>query len=109
VSHTVRVVCRAGIADGFGLAGVKTLVASSGAEAAAWLARLRQEPEVGVVLLEEALLAGLPERSLRDLERELLPILVTFPGPRREEVPPSGEQRIVEILRRAIGYRVRLP
>jgi V/A-type H+-transporting ATPase subunit F len=109
VSHRLRVVCRAGVADGFELAGVRTLVASSGTEAAAWLARLREEAEVGVVFLEQELLAALPERARRDLERATLPIVVPFPSPRREEAPPSAEDRVLEILRRAVGYRVRLP
>lgn len=107
MNRGVRVVCRPSLRDGFGLAGLAALSAADGGQAATLLARLADDPEVGVVLVEEALFDALPEATREALERRALPVVIPFPGPRREEAP-APEARLVELLRRAIGYRVRL-
>ena len=107
MSHTLRVVCRPAVCDGFALAGVHALPAVDGIEAAALLGRLIDHPELGVVLVEEVLYRALP-RELHDaLERRALPVVVPFPGP-RSGVRRSAEAELVNLLRDAIGYRVRL-
>jgi vacuolar-type H+-ATPase subunit F/Vma7 len=82
MTHTLRVVCRPVVCDGFALAGVPSLPAVDGTEAAALLGRLVEQAELGVVLVEEVLYRALP-RELHDaLERRALPVVVPFPGPR---------------------------
>lgn len=107
MSHAVRVLCRPAVAHGFALAGVPALAVAGAAEAADGLARLARQPEVGVVLVEEELWAGLPEGARHRLEREPLPVVVPFPGPAWVEREEPGAY-VLELLRRAIGYRVRL-
>jgi vacuolar-type H+-ATPase subunit F/Vma7 len=107
VTHVVRVVCRPALVEGFALAGVSSLSASDGEEAAARIARLLRQSEVGVLLVEEGLYAALPDDTRRTLDQEPLPIVVPFPGPTWAEREPA-EAYVVELLRRAIGYRVRL-
>ena len=107
MTHTLRVVCRPAIQDGFSLAGVNSIPAVDSVEAAAVLTGLADQPELGVLLVEEELYRGLPD-PLRDrLERGPLPVVVPFPGPRRGE-RATAEAALVELLKRAIGYRVRL-
>lgn len=107
MTHTIRVVCRPATRDGFALAGVQSLSAVDGTEAAAVLGRLIERPEPGVVLVEEILYRALP-RELHDaIERRALPVVVPFPGP-RTGARPSVETELVELLREAIGYRVHL-
>ena len=107
MSHTLRVVCRPAVCDGFALAGVRALPAVDGTEAAATLARLIEQPELGVVLVEEVLYRALPRERHDALERRALPVVVPFPGP-RAGARPSAEVELVNLLRDAIGYRVRL-
>lgn len=107
MTHTLRVVCQPSIAEGFSLAGVHSVSANDATEAAAVLKRLVNRPEVGVLLVEDELYSGLPESVRENLERCALPVVVPFPGPRRGE-SPSAEEILVETLRRAIGYRLRL-
>lgn len=107
MTHTLRVVCRPVIGDGFALAGVHSLPAVDGTEAAALLGRLIEDPELGVVLVEEVLYRALPRELLEVLERRALPVVVPFPGP-RAGARPSAEAELVNLLREAIGYRVRL-
>lgn len=107
MSHLLRVVCRPAIRDGFALAGVGVVPAADGTEAAAVLEGLVGRPETGVILIEDALYGALSEELRSALEDRPLPIVVPFPGPARAERPPP-ETELVEMLRRAIGYRVRL-
>jgi vacuolar-type H+-ATPase subunit F/Vma7 len=71
------------------------------------LGTLGREPEVGVVLIEEDLHAALPAPLRRELARRVLPLIVPFPAPRWAEMP-EAEAFVAELLRQAIGYRVRL-
>jgi vacuolar-type H+-ATPase subunit F/Vma7 len=103
----LRVVCRPTLRDGFSLAGVHAIPADDAVEAAALLPDLVDQPELGVLLVEDELFFGLPEPFRQSLERRALPVVVPFPGPRRGE-RPSAQAMLVELLQRAIGYRVRL-
>jgi vacuolar-type H+-ATPase subunit F/Vma7 len=107
MTHTLRVVCRPSVCDGFALAGVHALGATDATEAAAVLRELAAQPEPGVIFVEEALYRGLPETLRTTLERRAVPVVVPFPGP-RGEARPSIENELVEMLRTAIGHRVRL-
>jgi len=107
MTHTVCVVCRPVVRDGFALAGVPSLPAVDGNEAAELLGRLMEQPDRGVLLVEEVLYRALPGELRDTLERRPLPVVVPFPGPRTGARPPAGSE-LVEILRQAIGYRVRL-
>lgn len=103
----VRVVCRPGVGAGFELAGLRAIEVDSGAGAERELERIRSERGVGVVLVEEAIHEELPEEILASFAREPLPVLVPFPGPTWKERPPA-EAYLLELLRRAVGYRVKL-
>ena len=105
MNRAVHVLCRPAVAPGFRLAGIATLAAAGAEEATAALARLRADPSVGVVLIEDALHA---ELAAADREAEGLPALVPFPGPAWAGPEDAAEARVLEILRRAIGYRVKL-
>lgn len=107
MSSMVRVLCSRAVAGGFALASLPHLLAETGEEAAAKLAELRERSEVGVVLIEEPLYDAMPEETLRSLASSAVPMVVPFPGPIWRE-RPAAEEYIVELLRRAIGYRVRL-
>ncbi len=104
--HLLRAICRPALSAGFGLAGVRTLEASSAEEAAERLRELRARPDVGLVFVEEDLL-GEDARRTTDARRPL-PMLVPIPAPRATEHADEAEAYVAEILRRAIGYRVRL-
>ena len=69
---------------------------------------LLSKPDVGVVLMEEALYDGLPDDMRRRLGRRPLPMVVPFPEPAWGERGETADTYIVELLRQVIGYRVRL-
>jgi len=104
----VRAICTPPTALGFALSGIAPIEARDGAEAARAIAALAgTAARGGVVFVESTLYDALPGSLRRQLRREGLPILMPFPSPSpdREGAP---EQELLEVLRRAIGYRVRL-
>lgn len=103
-THLLRAVCRPAVAAGFALAGVQTLEASSAEEAVERLRELQGRPDVGLVFIEEDLLGA----EARTDGRRALPMLVPVPAPRATDHADEAEAYVAEILRRAIGYRVRL-
>lgn len=105
-SGLVRVVCRPQLVAGFELAGVTADAAVDGLAAAEVLRRLSAEPQNGIVLLDSVLHRALaPEVSAR-LERQARPLVTPFPAPAWDQAA-EAEAYVLEILRQAIGYRVR--
>ncbi len=107
-SYEVRVVCGAEASTGFLLAGLDVIEVAEEEEGALRLAILMEQSKVGVALMEDYLYEGLGEDLIRDLGRRVLPMVVPFPGPGRKGGLTGPEEYIVEMLRQAIGYRVRL-
>ena len=105
---SVRVVCRPEIAAGVELAGLRVDAAVDDATTRARLAALAADPGVGIVLVDEGLYRELPADFVQRLECQSRPLVAPFPGP-RFAAPEAAEEAVLEILRRAIGYRVRLP
>jgi len=106
VELTVRVLCRPEIAAGFHLSGLVVDEADE-AGAPAALLRLAADPTTGVIVIEERLRRALPDDVLQRLERLPTPLLVPFPSPSWGGVGLE-EEYVMEILRQAVGYRVRL-
>ena len=104
----VRVLASPAVAAGFALAGLEALAAESPREGAERLAALAADPAVAVLLVEQALVRALPAADQQDLLRRATPLIVPFEGPVWEAVPEREMDIILDILRRAIGYRVRL-
>lgn len=107
MKRSVRIVCTPAVAAGFGLAGVSVIEATDSSEGVRRIADLREREDVGVVLVEDVLYEALPTEARSGRRNRPLPIVVPFPGPHWDE-RSSAEQYVVEILRRAIGYHVRM-
>jgi vacuolar-type H+-ATPase subunit F/Vma7 len=108
MSLSVRAIVSSALATGFRLAGVATDEAANAEECAALLATRSAEPDLGILLVEQPLLDATPDVVRLALERKPVPIIVPVPSPRWGEVPADAESLILNLLRRAIGYRVKL-
>ena len=107
MSHRVAVVADATVSLGFRLAGLRPRVVDSREAAETLLAEMAREPEWGVILVQEDLVPdAVPVPAGRSDGG--LPILVPFPGPSRVRPPDEAEAYVAELLRQAVGYRVRL-
>ena len=107
MSTGVRVLCRPEVAPGFALVGLAVETQVPEGDLAGTLATLLGRSDVGVLLMEDRLYRALSEDARRKADRSAVPVVVPFPSPVWEAVP-AAEQYVVELLRRAIGYRVRL-
>lgn len=103
----VRVLARPAVAVGFALAGVPTLALETDA-ARELLSELLRDPEAGILLVEEPLWDALPEANRQAASRRPLPLVVPFPAPSWAPPEEAALGYVAEILRQAIGYRVRL-
>ncbi len=106
--YGVRIICGPEVAPGFALAGLPTIAVDRPADAANRIDELMRQADTGVVLVEERLHDALPPALHRQLAKQPLPMLVPFPGPTWRPRREGAEAYIVDLLRRAIGYRVRL-
>ncbi|UCD35692.1 MAG: hypothetical protein JSU90_02340 [Nitrospiraceae bacterium] len=90
---------------GFGLTGVSHLVARA-EDAESTIRSVISEPDTGLVIIDEQLIKGINERVLKEIEKSWNGILVVLPSPERPEM--EIEDYAVRLIRRAIGYHVRL-
>ncbi len=90
---------------GFSLTGLSQQQAEIN-EAEAALLEVFSKTEIGLVVVDERMIAGIPEERLRELEGNWHGVLLALPSP--EVAPPEAEDYAARLIRRAIGYHVRL-
>lgn len=90
---------------GFSLTGVSQLIAEPG-EAEGAVDRTLGDPDCGVLVLDERLLAGLDEERLQQREKRWPGVVVILPAP--ETGGRVAEDYAERLIRRVIGYQVRL-
>lgn len=106
--NDVRVVGMPIACAGFALAGLPTHEVPDARQATPVIEALAARDDVGVLLVEQAVLDAIDPALERALAHRTVPVIVPFPGPSwrdREAVP---ESLVLQLLQRAIGYRVRL-
>jgi vacuolar-type H+-ATPase subunit F/Vma7 len=107
MTHRVGVVCDPFVALGFRLAGLEPRVVSASEAARRELAAMQEDDGLGVILVQEDLVPELPAAPASRMGTGL-PLLIPFPGPELERPLGEAEAYVAELLRRAVGYRVRL-
>ncbi len=90
---------------GFSLAGIQQHVVVPNAVEDE-LKKAMDEPDTGLVIIDERLITGMTEGRLRELEHGWQGILLVLPSP--EKPPAEVEDYAARLIRRAIGYHVRL-
>lgn len=102
----VALIVRPSLVDGFRLAGARVWGAPDAGAARELLAGILDDPEAGVVGIDEDLYAALDTRTLRAIEQRSRPVVVPLPT----HVVPRPEERrrayVVELIRRAVGLKV---
>lgn len=103
----LRVVTRPGDGLGFRLAGVAVEEVPGGEEAARFR-RLLGDATLGVLAVENEVLRAVPEAILRRAAARGLPVLLPFALPRRFGEAGRGQAYVAALIRRAIGYHIKL-
>lgn len=104
--HVVRVVCRPLLLPGFHLSGLEPVSAADAGQAQDALRRLGSDPTTAMILVDEGLYRALGAEVRHRLERQERPLVAPFPLP-LWRAGAAAEEAVLEILRQAIGYRVR--
>lgn len=89
-----------------GIPGIEVTDIASGAARLSTL--LLEDDRLGVILADERLVSALGPAARRRLTRRPVPVLVSVPAPRAPRSPERGATALLELLQRAVGYRVRL-
>jgi V/A-type H+-transporting ATPase subunit F len=90
---------------GFKLAGV-THITSDEEHIEAIIEETVQEPEAGLIIVDERLLKDFPEDKLRKIEQTFEGVILDLPAPERPGA--ELEDYAAKLIRRAIGYHVKL-
>jgi vacuolar-type H+-ATPase subunit F/Vma7 len=108
VSYRVRAVATPALAAGLRLAGLPADEVENPVAAADAVTALVEAPDLGILLVEQPLFDAFPVVLRRALENRAIPIVVPVPRATWGAASDRAESYILELLRRAIGYRVRL-
>jgi len=90
---------------GFSLAGIPQLAVKASAVEET-LKKTMAGPDNGLIIIDERLIKAISEDRLRELERGWRGILLVLPSPGKP--PEEVEDYAARLIRRAIGYHVRL-
>jgi V/A-type H+-transporting ATPase subunit F len=93
---------------GFRLAGVEVSEVGTTEEAADRLLALLGVKEVGIVIYNEEYRAALPEKSQVALEESMSPVFFAIPVSQAKRAGEPRERYLARLLRRAIGYQVKI-
>ena len=93
------------VAAGFSLAGVRHVAATS-LEARDGVRALTGDESMGLVAIDERLVTSDLHRELEQIDRTRSVLMVVMPAP--AEGRTSGEEYALRLIRRAIGYQVRV-
>ncbi len=90
---------------GFGLAGVTQYIAGR-EDAENTLSAVMSEPDTALIILDERMMQPIGRETLKKMEERWQGILLILPSPKK----PSAELEdyAVRLIRRAVGYHVRL-
>jgi V/A-type H+-transporting ATPase subunit F len=100
------VLARRGEGLGARLAGVRVVEAGAGDEAASYR-RLLAEDGLGVLAVDQEVLDLVPADDRRRKDRAL-PVVIPYALPRRWSEAGRGRDYVAALIRRAVGYHVKL-
>ena len=103
--YRVKVICPRRNETGYALAGVETSGYPTLAEGEKLISSALEEPDLGVLLIDEAALSSLDQRLTKRLEDSEMPLVLSLP---MEIAAEAGKEYLERVIRRVIGYQVRL-
>ncbi len=90
---------------GFTLSGAVQLIAAP-EEAESTIQQAMDDPDSGVVIVDERLLAGIPDERFREMESRWFGVLIVLPAPAK--IGEGEEDYAERLIRKVIGYHVKL-
>lgn len=93
---------------GFRLAGVDVTEVGDREAGADQLLTLLRSKESGIVIYNEEFQSALPGKSRVALEESMAPVFFAIPVAQAQRTGEQPEQYLARLLRRAIGYQVKI-
>ncbi len=93
---------------GFRLAGIDGRVAATPEDAMRGAREVMEDPEVRLVLIDEGLFRLLPEAMQRTLDSSRSPVFLAVPAARVRKAALSPADQVAGLMRRVIGYQIRI-
>jgi V/A-type H+-transporting ATPase subunit F len=93
---------------GFQTAGLETLEVDQKADLSGLLLGLQAEGRYGLIAVEEALLDKVSANAMKRLRKKGLPVIIPINLPVKWGEAEAGESPVVRLIRRAIGYQIKL-
>ncbi len=90
---------------GFGLAGVSQYIAEQ-EDAEDGLEKIISQADAGLIVIDERMIRAIDENKVRAAEERWGGIILVLPSPVKP--PAEVEDYAIRLIRRAIGYHVRL-
>ena len=102
----LAVICPEKLARGFELTGVDVFISDSREKTEGLLFQTIGDKKAGLVILPQEHLERFEERTRKQIEGLELPLIVPVPMTQESNVVP--EEYISQLVRRAIGYQVKI-
>ena len=96
------------IIEGFALTGARIRPESDPVRAERLVEQLMRSADAGIIVVTESLFEKIPEKTRIRAEATARPIFVSLPRPAGIEAWGGREDLISRIIRRAIGYRLKV-
>jgi vacuolar-type H+-ATPase subunit F/Vma7 len=96
------------IVEGFGLTGARFEVVTDPGRVGWIVTELMRTRDTGIVVITEELYEQIPEKVRIRAEASARPLFITLPRPAGRELWKEREDLISRIIRRAIGYRLKI-
>jgi len=97
-----------GASLGFRCAGVECFEAGPEVDLPSFLLKLQAEGRYGLVAVEEKMLKKVPDHEMRRIQKRGLPIIIPINIPESWGEVEFGESPVVRLIRRAIGYQIKI-
>lgn len=95
-------------AYGFRLAGVDVVEADNQEEANRLLTSLINDDRSGIIALNEEYMGGIDDRLRRKIDRLYRPLVIPIPAEKKVEGESDRADYIRRLIRRAVGFDVKL-
>ncbi len=95
-------------APGFRLAGIECIEADERTDVAGLLTSIVDEGRYGLVCIEDRFFKRVPSNVMRRIEKKGFPVVVPVEIPLEWGEKEAGESPIARLIRRAIGYQIKL-
>lgn len=93
---------------GFRTAGLETLEADEKTDMSNLLLGLQAQGRYGLIAIEERFLEKVSANAMKRLRKKGLPVIIPINIPQKWGEAEPGESPVVKLIRRAIGYQIKL-